>query len=139
MLPDTLSATFAALADPTRRAILARLLEGEASVAELAVPFSMTTRAVSKHIGVLEAAGLVSRGRDAQRRPSRIRAEPLADVDAWLGTYRKLWLGRFARLEQRLREQQPPVSPPAARGKKQKQPKGQSHGLHETRRSPSVR
>jgi DNA-binding transcriptional ArsR family regulator len=99
---DRLSLTFAALADPTRRAILERLLKGEASVSELAEPFRMTTRAVSKHIGVLEAAGLVTRSRDAQRRPSRIRAEPLADVDVWLQRYRHLWHGRFRRLEQRL-------------------------------------
>jgi DNA-binding transcriptional ArsR family regulator len=99
---DRLSTTFAALADPTRRAILERLLKGEASVVELAEPFQMTTRAVSKHIGVLEAAGLVTRGRDAQRRPSRIRAEPLADVDAWLQSYRPLWISRFWRLEERL-------------------------------------
>jgi DNA-binding transcriptional ArsR family regulator len=102
MAHDQLSATFAALADPTRRAILARLLEGEASVSELAEPFHMTTRAVSKHIGVLEAAGLVTRGRDAQRRPSRIRAEPLVDVDAWLQGYRRLWKSRFQRLDERL-------------------------------------
>ena len=99
---DRLTTTFAALADPTRRAILARLLKGDASVAELAEPFQMTTRAVSKHIGVLEAAGLVTRGRDAQRRPSRIRAEPLVDVDAWLQTYRRLWNSRFQRLDERL-------------------------------------
>jgi DNA-binding transcriptional ArsR family regulator len=99
---DHLSATFAALSDPTRRAILARLLQGEASVAELAQPFRMTTRAVSKHIGVLEAAGLVTRGRDAQRRPSRIRAEPLAEVDSWLESYRRLWISRFRRLDERL-------------------------------------
>ena len=101
-MQDPLSATFAALADPTRRAILARLLAGEASVAELAEPFRMTTRAVSKHIGVLEAAGLVSRSREAQRRPSRIRAEPLADIDGWLADYRRLWNRRFDRLEARL-------------------------------------
>jgi DNA-binding transcriptional ArsR family regulator len=106
MAHDQLSATFAALADPTRRAILARLLTGEASVAELAEPFEMTTRAVSKHVGVLEAAGLVIRGRDAQRRPSRIRAEPLADIDAWLQGYRRLWDQRFDRLERRLAQQQ---------------------------------
>jgi DNA-binding transcriptional ArsR family regulator len=99
---DQLSTTFAALADPTRRAILARLLKGDASVAELAEPFQMTTRAVSKHIGVLETAGLVTRSRDAQRRPSRIRAEPLADVDAWLQSYRCLWNSRFQRLDERL-------------------------------------
>lgn len=102
MAHDQLSATFAALADPTRRAILARLLKGDASVAELAEPFKMTTRAVSKHIGVLEAAGLVTRSRDAQRRPSRIRAEPLADIDAWLQSYRRLWKRRFQRLDERL-------------------------------------
>ena len=99
---DQLSTTFAALADPTRRAILERLMKGDASVAELAEPFQMTTRAVSKHIGVLETAGLVTRGRDAQRRPSRIRAEPLAEVDAWLEHYRRLWHRRFRRLDERL-------------------------------------
>ena len=107
MAHDQLSATFAALADPTRRAILARLLTGEASVAELAAPFEMTTRAVSKHVGVLEAAGLVMRGRDAQRRPSRIRAEPLADIDAWLQGYRRLWDQRFDRLAEYLAEEKP--------------------------------
>lgn len=99
---DQLSATFAALADPTRRAILERLLHGQASVGQLAEPFQMTTRAVSKHIGVLEAAGLVTRSRDAQRRPSQIRAEPLAEVDAWLEGYRRLWQRRFRRLDERL-------------------------------------
>jgi DNA-binding transcriptional ArsR family regulator len=102
MTDDQLSTTFAALADPTRRAILERLLTGEASVAQLAEPFEMTTRAVSKHIGVLESAGLVTRSRDAQRRPSRIRAEPLAEVDAWLENYRRLWHRRFKRLDERL-------------------------------------
>jgi DNA-binding transcriptional ArsR family regulator len=106
MAADQLSATFAALADPTRRAILARLLTHEASVVELAKPFHMTTRAVSKHIGVLEAAGLVTRSRDAQRRPSTIRMEPLADIDAWLQTYRRLWKGRFDRLHKHLASQQ---------------------------------
>lgn len=106
MSRDTLSAAFAALADPTRRAILDRLLVGEASVAELAEPFEMTPRAVSKHVAVLEAAGLVTRGRDAQRRPSRIRAEPLADIDSWLGSYRRLWEDRFDQLAQRLAEQE---------------------------------
>jgi DNA-binding transcriptional ArsR family regulator len=114
MAADQLSATFAALADPTRRAILERLRQGEASVAELAEPFEMTTRAVSKHIGVLEAAGLVTRGRDAQRRPSRIRAEPLAEVDAWLDEYRRLWHGRFRRLDERVARVQ---SKGSARGK----------------------
>src|SRR5579863_6242828 len=103
---DQLSLTFGALADPTRRAILERLLTGDASVGELAQPFRMTTRAVSKHIAVLEAAGLVTRARDAQRRPSRIRVEPLAEVDEWLEAYRSLWAGRFQRLGDRLHEQQ---------------------------------
>jgi DNA-binding transcriptional ArsR family regulator len=99
MAPDPLSATLAALADPTRRAILSRLALGEASVGELAEPFDMTVRAVSKHVGVLERAGLVSRGRDAQRRPSRIQAEPLREVDAWLDAYRALWNGRLDRID----------------------------------------
>lgn len=103
---DRLSAIFGALADPTRRAILERLMSGEAAVGELAEPFRMTTRAVSKHIAVLEAAGLVTRARDAQRRPSRIRAEPLAEIDEWLQAYRSLWAGRFQRLGERLHEQQ---------------------------------
>lgn len=105
MPQDSLDSTFAALADPTRRAILARLLKGDASVGELAVPFEMTTRAVSKHIGVLEAAGLITRGRDAQRRPSRIRIEPLMDVDVWLRAYRRLWNARFDRLDAHLQRQ----------------------------------
>ncbi|MHB8817350.1 MAG: ArsR/SmtB family transcription factor [Steroidobacteraceae bacterium] len=104
--PDRLSAIFGALADPTRRAILERLMSGEAPVGELAAPFRMTTRAVSKHIAVLEAAGLVTRARDAQRRLSRIRAQPLAEVDEWLEAYRYLWAGRFQRLGDRLHEQQ---------------------------------
>jgi DNA-binding transcriptional ArsR family regulator len=106
MTEAQLSAAFAALADPTRRAILARLLTHDASVAELAKPFRMTPRAVSKHVGVLEAAGLVSRTRDAQRRPSRIRVEPLAAIDDWLGTYRSLWQGRFDRMRKHLAAQQ---------------------------------
>lgn len=97
---DALSATFAALADPTRRAILARLAMGEASVRELAAPFSLGERAISKHVGVLERAGLVSRSRDAQRRLSRIEAAPLRDVYGWLDDYRELWSGRFDRIEQ---------------------------------------
>ena len=97
---DQLTRTFAALADPTRRAILAILRErGEASVAELAEPFALTPRAVSKHISVLESAGLVTRGREAQRRPSRLRAQPLAEVDAWLQDYRTIWEHRFSALD----------------------------------------
>ncbi|MEV0591431.1 ArsR/SmtB family transcription factor [Nonomuraea cavernae] len=110
---DALSTVFAALADPTRRAILARLLDGDASVTELAEPFSMTPRAVSKHIAVLESAGLITRGRDAQRRPSRIRVQPLVDVDAWLDSYRQVWQDRFDRLDERLtrpREDDSPIS-----------------------------
>jgi DNA-binding transcriptional ArsR family regulator len=102
---DRLSLTFNALADPTRRAILQRLLNGEASVGELAEPFDMSTRAISKHIAVLEAAGLVTRARDAQRRPSRIRAEPLVEVDNWLTLYRCLWIDRFQRLGEVVRQQ----------------------------------
>lgn len=96
---DSLSSTFAALADPTRRAILARLALGDASVGELATPFDMTVRAVSKHIGVLERAGLVSRERDAQRRPSRLRLAPLEEVSDWLDAYRRLWEDRFDRID----------------------------------------
>jgi DNA-binding transcriptional ArsR family regulator len=102
---DRLSLTFNALADPKRRAILHRLLKGEASVGELAEPFDMSTRAISKHIAVLEAAGLVTRARDAQRRPSRIRAESLAEVDEWLKVYGCLWVDRFQRLGEVVREQ----------------------------------
>ncbi len=100
MTPSTrLDATFAALADPTRRAILARLASGEASVLELAEPFEMSQPAISKHLKVLERAGLISRGRDAQRRPCRIEAEPLAEATSWLEDYRKFWEGRFQRLD----------------------------------------
>ena len=102
---DRLSLTFNALADPTRRAILQRLLKGQASVGELAEPFDMSTRAISKHIAVLEAAGLVTRARDAQRRPSRIRAQPLVEIDEWLKVYRCLWVDRFQRLGEVAREQ----------------------------------
>lgn len=98
-MTDRLSSTLAALANPTRRAILARLASGEASVAELAVPFALSVRAVSKHVSVLEKAGLVSRGRDAQRRPSRLQLQPLKRVDAWLDAYRRLWERRFDNIE----------------------------------------
>jgi DNA-binding transcriptional ArsR family regulator len=96
---DPLDATFAALADPTRRAILARLASGEASVVELAAPFDMTQPAISKHLRVLERAGLISRGRDAQRRPRRLEARPLAQATEWLERYREFWEGRFQRLD----------------------------------------
>lgn len=94
-----LNATFAALADPTRRAILSRLASGEASVAELARPFKMSQPAISKHLKVLEMAGLVSRSRDAQRRPRRLEAKPLADATKWLERYRKFWEGNYQRLD----------------------------------------
>jgi DNA-binding transcriptional ArsR family regulator len=94
-----LDATFAALADPTRRAILARLALGEASVAELGEPVAMSQPAISKHLKVLELAGLVSRGRDAQRRPCRLEAAPLAEANAWLERYRELWESRFDALD----------------------------------------
>ena len=94
-----LDATFAALADPTRRAILARLASGEAPVTELARPFAMSQPAISKHLRVLERAGLISRGRDAQRRPCRIEARPLAEANGWLEGYRQFWEGSFQRLD----------------------------------------
>jgi DNA-binding transcriptional ArsR family regulator len=99
-----LDATFAALADPTRRAILARLALGEASVNELAKPFDMSQPAISKHLKVLERAGLISRGQDAQRRPRRIEARPLAEADEWLEKYWKLWEKRFHHLDDLLEE-----------------------------------
>jgi DNA-binding transcriptional ArsR family regulator len=105
MTPSSLlDATFAALADPTRRAILARLASGEASVTELAQPFAMSQPAISKHIKVLERAGLISRGRDAQRRPCRIEGKPLADANAWLERYRWFWADSFQRLDALLDE-----------------------------------
>jgi DNA-binding transcriptional ArsR family regulator len=103
---DALSRTFHALADPTRRAILARLMNGETSVGELAEPFAMTLPAVSKHLKVLERAGLISRGRDAQFRPARLEPQGLRSVDAWIETYRRLWSERLDRLEDYLRELQ---------------------------------
>jgi DNA-binding transcriptional ArsR family regulator len=99
-----LDSTFAALADPTRRAILARLASGEASVAELAEPFAMSQPAISKHLKVLERAGLISRDRDAQRRPSRLKAKPLAEANQWLEGYRQFWEGSFQRLDTLLDE-----------------------------------
>ncbi len=94
-----LDATFAALADPTRRAILARLALGQASVTELALPFAMTQPAISKHLKVLERAGLISRDRDARRRPSRLEAQPLAEATEWLARYREFWQDSFLRLD----------------------------------------
>jgi DNA-binding transcriptional ArsR family regulator len=101
---DRLDATFLALADPTRRAILARLTTGEASVTELAAPFAISQPAISKHLKILERAGLVSMGRDATRRPRRIEAAPLAEANAWIERYRDLWEGSFKRLDALLAE-----------------------------------
>lgn len=99
-----LDATFAALADPTRRAILARLANGEASVAELTEPFQISQPAISRHLKVLENAGLISRGRDAQRRPRKLEAQPLAEASAWLERYRELWEANYQRLDDLLEE-----------------------------------
>ena len=103
-----LDSTFLALADPTRRAILARLAKGEASVGELAEPFDMSQPAISKHLKVLERAGLISVGQDAQRRPRRIEGKPLADASAWLERYRDIWETNFTRLDDLLEELQRP-------------------------------
>ncbi len=103
MAVDQLSTTFSALADPTRRAILARLADGEATVNQLAEPFPVTVQAVSKHLKVLERAGLISRGRTAQWRPCRLRARPLGDATRWLSEYRRFWEASFDRLDEHLR------------------------------------
>jgi DNA-binding transcriptional ArsR family regulator len=108
---DPLSATFAALADPTRRAILARLADGEASVKELAAPFDLSQPAISKHLRVLERAGLIEQGRRAQWRPRRLRAEPMRDVAAWVGRYRPHWEEHFERLDEFLRHVQDAPEP----------------------------
>jgi len=101
---DQLSRTFAALADPTRRAILARLVQGDATVNELAAPFPMSAQAVGKHLRVLERAGLIKRRRTAQQRPSQLRAVALKDATEWLDTYRVFWEAGFDRMQQRLRD-----------------------------------
>ena len=101
---ELLNATFAALADPTRRAILARLAAGEASVTELAEPFDMSQPAISKHLKVLERAGLIDQGQDAQRRPRKLNARPLAEASGWIEAYRKHWEAAFARLDEVLEE-----------------------------------
>lgn len=106
MTADRLDATFAALADPTRRAILARLAKGEATVLELAEPFDMTLPAVSKHLKVLERAGLISRRREAQRRPCRLAVEPLREISGWVERYRRFWDEGFDRLDAYLEELQ---------------------------------
>lgn len=110
ILSQQLDATFAALADPTRRAILARLATGEATVMELAEPFAMSQPAISRHLKVLERAGLVTRGRDAQRRPCRMEPAPLVEATAWIERYRQIWEANYARLDALLDELQ------AARG-----------------------
>jgi DNA-binding transcriptional ArsR family regulator len=107
MAADVLDATFAALADPTRRAILARLMEGEATVTELAAPFAMSQPGISKHLRVLERAGLISRGRDAQRRPRRLEASSLKDAMDWLASYRSYWEESYQRLDDLLGELEP--------------------------------
>lgn len=130
MPTDRLSTTFAALADPTRRAILARLALGQTSVSELAEPFDMSLPAVSKHLKVLEHAGLITRGREAQWRPCKIEPQALKGVDEWLENYRRLWEERLDRLEDYLRElqaeQQPQSKQPRGKqpnGKQSKEPK----------------
>jgi DNA-binding transcriptional ArsR family regulator len=117
MPQNHLDATFSALADPTRRAILARLISGEASVAELAKPFAMSQPAISKHLKVLESAGLISRGRDAQKRPCRIEGKPLAEATGWLERYRKVWEGNYLRLDALLVELQSQKKPQQTRRK----------------------
>jgi len=118
-----LDATFAALADPTRRAILARLAQGEASVTELTAPFDISQPAISRHLKVLENAGMISRGRDAQRRPRRIKAQPLAEANAWLERYRDLWEANYQRLDGLLEELQTEEQPSKRSRKQQKRPK----------------
>jgi DNA-binding transcriptional ArsR family regulator len=118
MTPDRLSATFAALADPTRRAILARLASGERSVNELAEPFAMSLPAVSRHLKVLESAGLIVRGREAQWRPCKLEAAPLKDIATWVERYRKFWEQSFDRLDAYLREMQAKEKKPVRKKKK---------------------
>ena len=113
---ERLDATFAALADPTRRAILARLALGEASVAELAEPFAMSQPAISKHLKVLENAGLISTAQDAQRRPRKIEAAPLAEASAWIENYRQFWERRYGALDQLLGQLQ--AKPPKSKRKR---------------------
>jgi DNA-binding transcriptional ArsR family regulator len=124
MVSDQLSSTFAALADPTRRAILARLTEGARSVNELAAPHDMSLPAISKHLKVLERSGLISRGREAQWRPCRLKAAPLAAAVDWLEHYRRHWEESFDRLDHYLKELQ--AQKPGA-----KKPKGKKHGRKE--------
>jgi DNA-binding transcriptional ArsR family regulator len=127
---DTLSATFAALADPTRRAILARLAGGETSVSKLAEPFAISLPAVSKHLKVLERAGLIARGRDAQMRPARIEPAALKTVDDWLAEYRRLWAERLDRLDdylQTLQAQEKANAKPKAKPREKKSGRRKQH------------
>jgi DNA-binding transcriptional ArsR family regulator len=124
--PEHLDATFAALADSTRRAILARLAKGEASVLELAEPFAMSQPAISKHLKVLERAGLISRGQDAQRRPRRLEAKPLREAAEWMEKYRQFWEAQFGRLDVLLQEMQ---GGKRKRGKRLVRKAGSSPGL----------
>jgi DNA-binding transcriptional ArsR family regulator len=119
-MSDRLDATFLALADPTRRAILARLARGEASVTELAKPFAISQPAISKHLKILERAGLITAGQDAQRRPRRFEGKPLAEASAWLERYRASWEENFERLDGVLEELQR-TTPPAARRRRRTQ------------------
>ena len=125
-----LDVTFAALADPTRRAILARLAKGEASVTDLAEPFAMSQPAISKHLKVLERAGLISGGRDAQRRPRRLEARPLRAATQWLERYRQFWEAQFQRLDALLQDLQ---------GGKTQRAKGANHALQRKRIAPDSR
>jgi DNA-binding transcriptional ArsR family regulator len=113
--PDALSATLSALADPTRRAILARLSQGHATVNELAEPFDISLPAISRHLKVLEGAGLISRGREAQWRPCMLEAGPLKDIDGWLSKYRKHWEGSFDKMDAYLKQ----IQAKTPKGKKQ--------------------
>jgi DNA-binding transcriptional ArsR family regulator len=131
---DRLDATFAALAHPTRRAILARLASGEASVMELAEPFAMSQPAISKHLKVLERAGLVSRGRDAQRRPCRVEPKPLAEATGWLEGYRRSLESSFQRLDDLLNELKTQDANAMHEAKKAKQTSGASQTVKGTRK-----
>src|SRR6202051_1691500 len=125
-MPDPLTATFSALADPTRRAILARLVSGEATVGELAAPFAMSLPAVSKHLKVLERAGLIARGREAQWRPCRIEPPALRDIDEWLNAYRRFFDESFDRLDdylKTLQAEEPSAKEPGAKEGQVKEPK----------------
>ncbi len=117
-MPDPLSITFAALADPTRRAILGRLTKGETSVSELAKPFKMTLPGISKHLKVLERSGLITRSRHAQWRPCRLKPQPLKAAASWLDHYRRFWDESLDRLEEYLRELQPTKPQPRVKGKR---------------------